>query len=93
MSHYIGVDVGTGSARAGLVTLSGRLVAKRSKPISSHSPEPGFYEQSSEEIWAAVVECVRGVMQEGGKGTTVNGVGFDATCSMVLIGMDGEGIG
>ncbi len=53
-----------------------------------------FYEQSTEEIWSAVTECVRGVVSEGaaGKEDRVRGIGFDATCSMAIVGKDGKGI-
>jgi ribulose kinase len=59
MVYSIGVDVGSGSVRAGLFTESGKLVKVATKEILVNNPEPGFYEQSSEDIWDAVVFVVK----------------------------------
>jgi len=57
--YSIGVDVGSGSVRAGLFTESGDLVKVATKDILVNNPEPGYYEQSSEDIWNAVVIVVK----------------------------------
>ena len=59
MKYVIGVDVGTGSVRAALVQSDGRIVATETKTIEIWNPQPDFYEQSSEDIWAAVIFTVR----------------------------------
>lgn len=56
---YIGVDVGTGSARAALVSSTGETVRTCVRPIRTWNPLPDHYEQSSDEIWKAVCECVK----------------------------------
>ena len=43
----IGVDVGTGSVRAGVFTLDGTMLGTASSPILEFHPKPDFYEQSS----------------------------------------------
>src|SRR5438105_1765117 len=56
---YIGVDVGTGSARAGVFDVAGRLLASAKRPIEIWY-EPGeIVEQSSEDIWRAATGAVR----------------------------------
>jgi FGGY-family pentulose kinase len=86
---YLGVDVGTGSARAALFDRDGVLLAEASHPIALWRPEPELAEQSSEDIWAAVCRATREVvMKAGASGLRVRGVGFDATCS--LVALDGE---
>lgn len=55
----IGVDVGTGSARAALVTSTGQLLKSCVKATQTWNPLPDHYEQSSDNIWSAVCECVR----------------------------------
>jgi len=56
----IGVDVGSGSVRAGIFSNSdGKMIAMKTKDITIHNPEPDYYEQSSEEIWAAVCTVVQ----------------------------------
>ena len=59
MKYVIGVDVGTGSVRAALVQSDGRIVAMETKTIQIWNPQPNFYEQSSEDIWAAVIFTVK----------------------------------
>jgi FGGY-family pentulose kinase len=83
---FIGIDVGTGSARAGIFTAEGRMLGQSSRPITMWKPEPDFVEQSSENIWAACGASVRAAMKQAGiKTTDVAGLGFDATCSLVAL--------
>ncbi|MTJ80488.1 MAG: FGGY-family carbohydrate kinase [Telmatospirillum sp.] len=85
----IGVDVGTGSARAGVFDRTGRILGRASHDIRMWKPETDFVEQSSDDIWRAVCHSVRAAVAEAGTGVTVRGIGFDATCSLVAI--DGAG--
>lgn len=80
----IGVDVGTGSARAGAFTLDGRMLAQAVHPTRLWRPRPDFAQQSSADIWAAVCRAVREVLA-GRTGFRVRGIGFDATCSLVVL--------
>lgn len=89
----IGVDVGTGSARAGVFALDGRLVASARHDIGLHRGGGGMVEQSSAEIWNAVCLSVRGAVSRSGVDAgAIVGVGFDATCSLVVIGERGAGL-
>ncbi|MFC3127673.1 FGGY-family carbohydrate kinase [Pseudoroseomonas globiformis] len=80
----IGVDVGTGSARAGVFTTSGMMLAQAAHPIRLWRPRSGYAQQSSTDIWNAVCMAVRAAMQ-GQDARAVRGVGFDATCSLVVL--------
>ncbi len=83
---YLGIDVGTGSARAGVFDGSGVMRACGTSPIESWRPQPDFVEQSSADIWRAVCSAVRqAVADAGGKADQVRGIGFDATCSLVVL--------
>jgi len=90
MTYFVGVDVGTGSARAGVFDAAGRLLGSASRPIATLKPAEDFVEQSSRDIWDAVCDCVRRACVEAmidvGK---VAGIGFDATCSLVVVDADG----
>lgn len=55
----IGIDVGTGSARAALVTITGKVLRSHVRHTKTWNPQPDHYEQSSDDIWQAVCECVR----------------------------------
>ena len=57
--YLIGVDVGTGSARAGLFDLTGRMLASGKRDISLFREPGAMVEQSSTEIWAAVCAVAR----------------------------------
>ena len=84
---FVGVDVGTGSARAAIFNTAGCKLGYSSHPISMANPAPGHYEQSSREVWEAVGEAVRGALAAGAVDPAhVRGIGFDATCSLVVEG-------
>ncbi len=88
-SYLLGIDVGTGSARAGVFTTDGKLVAMDSGTIEMHR-EGDFVEQSSEDIWQAVVSAVRGAVGKANIAPkNLRGIGFDATCSLVVLGENG----
>src|SRR5712675_1586654 len=72
---FVGIDVGTSSARAGIFDENGTLLATARHPITVWHEAGSVAEQSSAEIWAA---CA------------IKGVGFDATCSLVVIDATGN---
>uniref|UniRef100_A0A7S1NPH0 FGGY carbohydrate kinase domain-containing protein n=1 Tax=Eutreptiella gymnastica TaxID=73025 RepID=A0A7S1NPH0_9EUGL len=83
---FIGVDVGTGSARAGVFTKDGAMLGCHTHAIRTWKPKPDFVEQSSEDIWQACVTCIREAMVQAGVAPKqVQGLGFDATCSLVVL--------
>ncbi len=83
---FIGVDVGTTSARAGLFDAGGTLLATARRPIATWHEAGDIVEQSSENIWDACAGSVRDVLKEAGMPPAfVKGVGFDATCSLVVL--------
>jgi D-ribulokinase len=50
-------------------------------------------EQSSADIWAACTEAVRAVLKETGHPpSSVKGIGFDATCSLVVLDRGGNSL-
>ena len=89
-AYFIGVDVGTGSARAGLFDDTGRMLATAKHDIALFTAPGDIAEQSSENIWRAVAASVRmAVEQSGVDPASVKGMGFDATCSLVVLGEGG----
>ncbi|MVA37432.1 FGGY-family carbohydrate kinase [Agrobacterium vitis] len=88
--YIIGVDVGTGSARAGLFDLSGTLVAVAKRDIAMFREAGAIAEQSSTDIWDAVCTVVRQVAEGVDDPAHVIGLGFDATCSLVVLGECGR---
>lgn len=84
--YFIGIDVGTGSARAGIFDLEGTMISSASQSIEMWRPKPDYVEQSSENIWNAVCFSVkRAVKTAGIQPDQIKGIGFDATCSLVVL--------
>lgn len=89
----IGIDVGTGSARAGVFTTDGEMVGTAKHPIAMHRENGIIAEQSGEDIWRAVVTAVRSAVDAAGAAPEqIAGMGFDATCSLVVLGPDGRSL-
>ena len=89
--HVIAVDVGTGSARAGLFDRHGHMLARAEHPILMHRPHENHAEHQSENIWNAVCSAVRTVRQDAGiPPSAIAAIGFDATCSLVVRDIDGN---
>jgi D-ribulokinase len=83
---FIGIDVGTSSARAGVFDENGTLLATARHPITVWHEAGSVVEQSSSEIWAACAASVRAAMVEAAIApSAVKGLGFDATCSLVVL--------
>lgn len=98
---YIGVDVGTGSVRAALVTHTGDFVASATKDTQTFRDENDhrIFEQSTNDIWDAICSCVRNVIgcEDANSSTRIDparvlGIGFDATCSLAVTDLQGNPI-
>jgi FGGY-family pentulose kinase len=90
---YIGVDVGTGSARAGVFDDSGRLIASARRPIAIWHEAGEIVEHSSGDIWRAATGAVReAVIASGLPQQAFAGIGFDATCSLVVLDPSGASL-
>src|ERR1700752_4976693 len=88
---FVGIDVGTSSARAGIFDENGTLLATARHPITVWHEAGSVAEQSSAEIWAACATSVRTAMAEAAlPASAIKGVGFDATCSLVVIDASGD---
>lgn len=87
---YLGIDVGTGSARASVFDARGILLAHAKTDISLFRQGEYIAEQSSEEIWQAVCSAVRQSLALARiEPEQIGGIGFDATCSLVVLGRNG----
>ena len=92
--NLIGVDVGSGSVRVALTSFHKEPLVKRtaavvlaseSKETKTISPQHDWYEQSTSEIWSAVVSCIKECLKKSGV-NDVHGIAFTATCSLVVVG-------
>ena len=81
----VAVDIGTGSARAGVVSATGTLLGRAEHPIDMRRADANHAEHDSEQIWAAVGSAVRGAMAAAEAAPEdITGISFDATCSLVV---------
>lgn len=89
IEYFVGVDVGTGSARACVIDSTGEILAVTTQAITKWEPKPDYFNQSSSEIWDSVCFCVSQAISESGVDPElVMGIGFDATCSLVVLSED-----
>lgn len=89
----IGVDVGSASVRAGVFDLNGTLLAHATQGITLFRSAGNVVEQSSREIWQAVCSCIHSALARSGAAPqSVAGIGFDATCSLVVVGEHGASL-
>lgn len=59
-TYLLGIDNGTTTTKATLFDLSGaEIAAASSREVQTTHPEPGWAEQSMEEIWQATVSAIR----------------------------------
>ena len=87
----VAVDVGTASARAGVLTAQGVLLGRAEQAITMNRPDANHAEHNSEQIWQAVCLAVRAAMALAGAAPEhVVGLGFDATCSLVVRDAQGQ---
>ncbi len=88
----LGVDIGTSGSKGVLVTLQGKVVARKSLEHGVDTPRPGWYEHDADAVWwADLVEIVRGLLAASGTSAhDVAAVGISALCPDMLP-VDGNG--
>ncbi len=90
MSYLVGIDVGTGSARAGVFDFSGQMLAMSTSDIVTYRESGSIVEQSSQQIWKALCDATRTALDEIHiEPERVSGVGFTGTGSLVAVGEGG----
>jgi ribulose kinase len=94
-SYYIGVDVGTGSARASIFKGDGTVLGSSTKEtITYRDPhDHRIFEQSTNNIWSGISTAIKEVLAESRiSPSAIKGLGFDATCSLAVSDMNGDPI-
>ncbi|CRF34613.1 FGGY carbohydrate kinase domain-containing protein [Brachyspira suanatina] len=89
MQYVIGVDVGSGSVRAGIFSITGDSLIFKSKDIKNRKMSGNFVEQSSTDIWESLCYVVKESIKEAKiNPLDIIAIGFDATCSLVVLDKD-----
>ena len=79
----LGLDLGTGSAKALLLDGDGAVLGEGSASYPVRSPRPGWAESSPEDWWNAVVAAARGAL--GGRGAGVTALGLSGQMHGVVL--------
>jgi xylulokinase len=86
---FLGIDIGTSTAKALLVSESGGILGSATRSYNILSPHPDAAEQDPRTWWEAVVSAVREVRGGAGDGQTVKAVGLTGQMhSAVFLGAD-----
>jgi xylulokinase len=88
MSFVLGIDLGTSSVKAILVSEGGEIIASSSQGYPIYSPHPGWTEQDPEEWWESTIRAVRAsIHQSHIKPSQIKAVGLSGqTHGTVLVG-------
>ncbi|KAF7331710.1 hypothetical protein MKEN_00050800 [Mycena kentingensis (nom. inval.)] len=92
MASYLGIDVGTGSARAALITASGEVTASAVVETQTwrDTEDHRIFEQSTSNIWNAIASATKQCLAASNTPPeAVKGIGFDATCSLAVANFEG----
>ncbi len=85
----LGIDLGTGSTKAVLLSTSGTQLSVASARVALSRPQPDWVESDPEEWWSSVKKVVRKVL--GGTGACVGGIGLSGQMhGLVLARADGS---
>ena len=63
---FVGLDIGTSGVKAGVVDVSGEVLALATAACEVQRPRPGFVEQDPEDYWTAAVGCIREALSAPG---------------------------
>ncbi|KAA3664029.1 MAG: hypothetical protein DWQ04_07785 [Chloroflexi bacterium] len=58
----MGIDIGTQSTRAALLTLDGQVIASAGRSQEMHTPRPGWAEQDPDTWWNHACACIKEAM-------------------------------
>lgn len=89
MACVLGIDLGTGSAKAVLLDDGGQVVGRGTSEYPLHKPHPGWVEQDGEDWWNGLCVAARQAL-EGIDPAQVAGVGLSGQLNGAVF-VDGDG--
>ncbi|MGG6312968.1 gluconokinase [Paenibacillus macerans] len=92
LTHMIGLDIGTTSTKAVLFERDGNVVATANEEYPLYTPSASIAEQDPDEIFAAVIAAIGGVMKESGIAPAQIGFVSFSSAMHSVIPVDGQGI-
>lgn len=64
MGYVLGIDIGTGSAKAVAVSFDGEAIADSQYHYPTYSSQVGYSEQNPELVWAAFKSCIHDILDQ-----------------------------
>ncbi len=90
MDYIIGVDIGTSGTKAIAFHMAGEVIAEHRIGYPLLNPQPGYFEQDPDVLFAVVIQSISGVVQKvksTSVGAALHGIGFSSAMHG-LIAMD-----
>jgi len=89
--YFLGIDIGTESARAALIDVSGGVKASNQQGYNMQCPRPGWAHQDPDMWWDATVNNIRKVIEKSGiKPSSIAAIG-SAGQMHAPVPIDGKG--
>ena len=78
MNQLLGIDIGTSACKVAVFDEDGKVLAQASEGYRVFYPEQGWAEQSPEDWWNAVRQCIRFVLNaDAVTADQIAGIGID----------------
>lgn len=65
-AQILSIDQGTTNTKALLIDSSGQILARASRPMALHCPQPGWIEQDAASLWDSVREVIEEILSSHG---------------------------
>ena len=89
MELFLGIDIGTGGARAGIFDRHGNSLLFCEEPFPLYTPHSGWAEQAPDDWWTALGKATRKVMSQGNfSPADIAGMSLDTTSCTVVVSKD-----
>ena len=86
----LGLDVGTTATKAVLFDLAGMELATAEQAYPLHTPQPGWVEQQPEEVWQALINVIRTIVDQVGTEIDILALALSAQAgSLIPVKEDG----
>lgn len=88
---YLGIDIGTSSVKAVVVSTDGAVLATASSPLTVAVPQPGWSEQHPQDWWEATANAINQAVSALDAGVAVRAIGLSGQMhSLVAVDRDNE---
>lgn len=86
MARFVlAVDQGTTNSKALLIDETGAVAASAAVPVPVSYPQPGWVEQSPQELWGTLVGAVDACLRQAGEGAEIAAIGISNQRESVLL--------